>query len=131
MFRRQRPSHSERSGLFSNPSDGLAVHCVDDGDTHLVAPIGELDLDSAALLERALRRAEATDARAIVLDLGGLQLIDSIGLQVVIRANARSRLHDKRLVIRRGPAEVHRAFELSGLADRLPFAEYSSGGAQS
>lgn len=125
--RRLRPVADAFSGLFSTPACGLTVHCVDDGDTHLVAPAGELDHTGASVLERALRRAEASGAREIVLDLGGLELIDSVGVQVVMRADARASVHGKRLLIRRGPAGVHRAFELSGLTERLPFAEYTAG----
>jgi anti-anti-sigma factor len=128
MFRRRRrPTHAHGQSLFSTPESGLAIHCVDDGETHLVAPAGELDFGSAWTLDRALRRAESSDAREIVLDLGGLKAIDSTGVEIVVRAVARAREQDRRLLIRRGPAGVHRAFELSGAADRLPFAEYSSG----
>ena len=119
--------HNALSGLFSTPESGLAIHCVDDGRTHLVAPTGELDRMSAWILERALRRAEASDARAIVLDLGGLELIDAIGVRIVIQADARAHVHGKQLLIRRGPAQVHRVFELGGLTQRLPFADYAGG----
>jgi anti-anti-sigma factor len=125
--RRSAAKHNALSGLFSTPDSGLAIHCVDDGETHLVAPTGELNRVSAWILERALRRAEASDARALVLDLGGLELIDATGVRIVIQANARAHVHGKQLLIRRGPAHVHRAFELSGLAQRLPFAEYAGG----
>lgn len=122
-----RPVAEAFSGLFSTPRRGLTVHCVGDGDTHLVAPAGELDHAGASTLERALRRAEASNAREIVLDLGGLELIDAVGVQVVMRAGARAGVHGKRLLIRRGPPGVHRAFELSGLTERLPFAQYTAG----
>jgi anti-anti-sigma factor len=125
--RRSPAPHHPFSGLFAGPETGLPIHCVDDGATHLVAPTGKLDRTSAWILERALRRAEATDAREIVLDLGGLELIDPIGVQIVVQADARARVHGKQLVIRRGPASVHRMFELSGLTHRLPFAEFAGG----
>lgn len=87
---------------------------------HVIAPGGELDLESAKALDDELVRVERTDAAQIVVDLSGLKLIDSVGIAVLIKAAARSRAHD-RLRILRGADSVHRPFELSGLASRLPF----------
>ena len=108
-------------------ADGFAVHCVRDGERHILAPRGQLDLASAWQLDRELRRAEATDAREILVDLGGLEFIDSAGMEVVIHASARTPFHRKRLMIMRAPQPVHRTFELSGVAARLPFVERRAG----
>jgi len=79
-------------------------------------------------LEQELRRAEATDAREILVDLGGVQFIDSAGIAVVIAAAAaRSRHHSKDVMILSGPPHVHRSFELSGLVARLPFVDRRAG----
>jgi anti-anti-sigma factor len=86
-----------------------------------VAACGQLDLSTAWQLERELRRAEAADVRSILLDLSGLEFIDSVGMDVVIHASARTRHHSKHLMIRRGPEAVHRTFEVSGLVPLLPF----------
>lgn len=99
----------------------MPIRSLRNGDTHVVAPAGELDLDTAHHLEDELARVEATDARTILLDLRGLRLVDSCGIAVVVRASARA--DDARLRILRGSDIVHRPFELSGLAERLPFAE--------
>ena len=66
-------------------------------------------------------RAEASDAREIVLDLSNLAFLDSTGLRLVIHADARSRSDGNRLRLLRGTPPVHRLFELCGLTDRLPF----------
>ena len=92
-----------------------------EGETHIVAPAGELDLDTAHHLEDELARVEASDAATILLDLRGLGLVDSCGMGVVIRASARAQ--GARLRIVRGPDSVHRTFELSGMAKRLPFVD--------
>ena len=104
-------------------TDGFAVHCVRDGTRHILAARGQLDLASAWQLDRALRRAEATDASEILVDLGGLEFIDLTGMEVVIHASARTPLHRKRLMIMRAPQQLHRMFELSGIVSRLPFVE--------
>ena len=65
---------------------------------------------------------EATDAKPIVLDLSGLDFIDSTGVQLVIMADARSRADSNRLSLLRPSHGVFRVFVICGVADRLPFA---------
>ena len=97
------------------------VRSARDGDAHVIAPIGELDIATAPVVQQELERVEATGARSIVLDLSGLTFISTIGIRLVLEAEARSRANGNRLTLLRGPAAVHRAFEISGLLDRLPF----------
>jgi anti-sigma B factor antagonist len=94
-----------------------------DGVLHIIRVEGELDVANAEHLERELRRVEATDALSIVLDLSGLQFIDSTGVRVLFLAHARSLSDSNRLALLRGPKAVQRVFELTGIHDRLPFAD--------
>ena len=99
----------------------LSVRSRRDGDAHVVELIGELDLDGAPAVEEELLAAEATDAPSIVVDLGGLQFIDSTGIRLIVMAAERD--VDGRLTLRRGTKQVQRVFEITDLVDRLPFAE--------
>ena len=90
---------------------------------HTICVEGELDLATAADLERELTRAEDSDAQSIILDLSGLQFIDSTGVRLLLRAQARSREDSNRLALLRGPAAVQRVFDLTGILDLLPFAD--------
>jgi len=101
----------------------LEVRSERDADEHVVALTGELDLDGAERVTQELLRAETSDARRIVLDLSGLEFMDSTGIRLIIAAHARSRMDGDRLVLVRGPQAVHRVFELTGIAERLPFDE--------
>ncbi|MDQ3675616.1 MAG: STAS domain-containing protein [Actinomycetota bacterium] len=101
----------------------LAVSSDSDGDVRTISLFGELDIATADGVERELERAEATDARTIILDLSGLTFISSTGIALVLSAHARSRAAADRLTLLRGPASVQRVFELSGVDDLLPFAE--------
>jgi anti-sigma B factor antagonist len=94
-----------------------------DGSVHVIALSGELDLAAADRVEQELRRVEATDAGSIVVDLSGLTFMDSTGARLLWQADARSRADANRLRLRRGPRAVQRVFEISGIADMLPFAD--------
>ena len=101
----------------------LEVRTERSDDEHVIALAGELDLDGAERVTQELERAEATDARRIVLDLSSLEFIDSNGIRLVLAADARSRMDGHRLALVRAPQTVHRVFELTGVAERLPFVD--------
>jgi anti-anti-sigma factor len=101
----------------------LTVRSDRDGDVHTICLTGELDLASAADVQRELERVEATDAAAIVIDLAGLSFMDSTGVRLLINAHVRSRNDSDRLTLLRGPAAVQRILELSGVEALLPFAD--------
>ncbi|MEA2267367.1 MAG: anti-sigma factor antagonist [Solirubrobacteraceae bacterium] len=91
-------------------------------DAVRIRVLGDLDLASVPALERTLTDVEATDAKALVLDLDGLDFIDSTGLRAVIEADMRSRADGGRMTITRGSPQVQRLFELVGADRRLRFA---------
>jgi anti-sigma B factor antagonist len=112
--------HRER---FTPTAAGAAL-VVDgrrEGAAYVVRVAGELDLATATALRDELHRAELTDAARIVLDLSSLDFIDASGVQVVLEADARSRVDGGRLRIVRGPEHLHRVLVMVGVADRLPF----------
>ncbi len=99
----------------------LAVRSQREGDAQLIELIGELDLDGAPRLEEELKRVESSDVDSIVVDLGQLDFIDSTGIRLLVMASERSQ--EGRFSLLRGPKQVHRVFEITDLADRLPFAD--------
>lgn len=99
----------------------LALRSAREGDAHVIELIGELDLDGAPRLEEELRRVESTDVASIVVDLGALDFIDSTGIRLLVMAS--ERCDEGRFSLLRGPRQVHRVFEITDLADRLPFAD--------
>ena len=99
----------------------LALRSEREGDSHVIELIGELDLDGAPRLEEELRRVESSDAGAIIVDLGRLDFIDSTGIRLLVMAA--ERCQPGRFSLLRGPRQVHRVFEITDLADRLPFVD--------
>jgi anti-sigma B factor antagonist len=101
----------------------LAAHSVRDGKTHLLKLSGELDLASYDALDEELRRIEATDASRIVIDLSQLTFLDSVGVRLLVEADARSRSDSNRLQLIPGGDRVQRVLQLTGLDDSLPFVQ--------
>jgi anti-anti-sigma factor len=99
------------------------VSCEREGDVYTIHPFGELDLATVKELERELRRAEASDVQAIVLDLAGLTFMDSTGVRLLLQATANSRADSCRLTLLRGPGPVQRVLQICGVQDTLPFAD--------
>ena len=84
---------------------------------------GEMDIANAGDVERELLHVEATDALSIVLDLSTLRFIDSTGVRMLLCAYDRSRADSNRLALLRGTPAVQRVLELTGVVNRLPFAD--------
>lgn len=100
----------------------LVLRSERDGDTHVVELLGELDIAGAPALDEELLRVESEDAPSILVDLRGLEFIDSTGLRLLVMAAERSK-DSGRLALLRGPDQVHRVFELTDLVGRLPFSD--------
>jgi len=100
----------------------LGLRSTREGVTHVVELLGELDIAGAPRLEEELLAVEATDAGAIVIDLSGLEFIDSTGIRMLLLASDRCS-EGRRMTILRGPKQVHRVFEITDLVTRLPFAD--------
>jgi anti-sigma B factor antagonist len=80
--------------------------------------VGEIDAHTAPDLAAHLDPLPAGDGDA-VLDVAGIEFIDSSGLRVLIEAHQRAVAAGRRLVIQRPSASVRRLFEISGLAGHL------------
>ena len=92
------------------------------GSVATVRPEGELDLSGATVLEAELERlAEDPELGAIVLDMRGLEFMDSSGLRLVVVADMRAREAGRRFSLIRGDETVHRVFEITRMSDRLDF----------
>jgi anti-anti-sigma factor len=129
---RQRPSLWQRlRGARSQPApapsvreDGLlTVRVEQDGDTLVIRAFGEVNLANAKTLEAELRRAIGGDASAVVLDLGGVGFIDSIGLRVLLLIAKKARRNGVLLSMLRGSPPVERVIEASGVEGLLVFVD--------
>jgi anti-anti-sigma factor len=96
------------------------VHVTREGGVPVARMKGEVDLGCVGVLRAALEEAVAPGDRGLVIDLGGVEYLDSAGMHL---------LHDlARVLLRRGqrvrvvaPRDpgVTRALELIGLGDSI------------
>jgi len=104
-------------------SPPFQIHSEADAGEGRLSLSGELDLATAPRVEQAAEELLAGGLHTLVLDLSDLRFIDSSGLRVVVILHRRAEDEGWRLSIVRPSEQVHRVFEISGLADRLNFIE--------
>ena len=93
------------------------------GRASLITVSGELDLASSAALEEELVRVAESDSEQVILDLRELEFMDSTGLSTLVKAHQRAQEAGQRFGLVRGPQQVQRLLSLTGVAERLPFAD--------
>jgi anti-sigma B factor antagonist len=112
---------------FAHPEDPmpgqLVVESRADGDSIVVVLRGELDLTSVPVFERELRDVEAGSPARLVIDLSGLDFMDSTGLRALLQARERSKSNGHELALRRGPRQVQRVLELTKTLDVFTFED--------
>ncbi len=96
-----------------------------EGVEHVVLR-GEFDLAAVPAFEDRIAKAEAGAPAVIVVDLGGLQFMDSSGLRALVSADDRARRAERRFAIVPGPPAVRRVFEITQLDERLDLVEDAS-----
>ena len=93
-----------------------------DGRMH-IAPCGELDIATSPQLEQAVSEATTEAVPELVLDLRELTFMDSTGLRTLAQASTRAQQAGTTLSIWRGPRQIERVLEISGLGALLPLAD--------
>ena len=105
------------------PPEPFRCESGQDGDRTWVRPIGELDLDTAPLLDEELRAARADGADRLVLDMRALTFMDSTGLRLIIRWDTAARGEGFEFAIVPGIEVVQRVFRLTGMDEHLSLAD--------
>jgi anti-anti-sigma factor len=105
--------------MATPPEEFSIAAAEDDGRAYLTLR-GELDLATAPELEQ-LVNARLDAGQEVVVDLRGLQFMDSSGIRVLVAAHARAARTGGRLVVVRPEAgsAVAKIVEVSGLDGEL------------
>jgi anti-sigma B factor antagonist len=98
---------------------GLKVESKEDGETYVLALAGELSLAEAEDLERRLEEAMSNGPSTVVVDLAGVEFIDSTGLSVLVRAQQQASERSITLGVVNPPPQATRLLSLTGLEERL------------
>jgi anti-anti-sigma factor len=93
-----------------------------DGDRCVLHASGELDLSSAGTLETYVGELCTDGASEVVLDLSGLDFMDSTGLRSLLVSEELCAVSGCSLLIGATTPDVERLLELAGLSELLPRA---------
>ncbi len=80
---------------------------------------GELDLASSPVFERALEDPQVAAAPLLVLDLDGLNFVDSTGLRVILLAHESARARNQEFAITPGSPQVQRLLSITSVAEHM------------
>ncbi len=98
----------------------LRIEVEPDGDAYTLTLHGILDVNTAGRFDAAIDAALHSGARRVLVDLDGLEFVDSTGLATILRATRRAD-GEGRLRMTRGAGEVAQLFRLTALDLVLPF----------
>jgi anti-sigma B factor antagonist len=89
------------------------------GDASVLAVSGELDLRTSPELEDRLSLVFDRGAELVILDLRGIEFMDSTGLRVLLSAHQRAHQSGRRFALVKGADQVERVLTLTGVRDLL------------
>ena len=88
--------------------------------SQVVLPItGDLDVAGATAALKQLLGLGVRPGDQLVLDLSGVEFMDSTGIRLVLQARDHALRHGAGFVVVRGPEAVMRVLELVGLDEQL------------
>jgi anti-anti-sigma factor len=98
----------------------LSIVVREHGSERVIELVGELDQACAETFREQVQAALADPERTLVIDLSGLEFIDSVGVEVIYRASEQSRTNGNALRLIRPSTGVERTLRVMGLEDAMP-----------
>jgi anti-anti-sigma factor len=89
------------------------------GRSVVVEVSGELDRRSAPQLEAELESVWRSGETGVIVDLRGVQFMDSTGLRTIVRARQRAQRSRQRFAVVDGPDQVHGLLRRTGVLAML------------
>jgi anti-sigma B factor antagonist len=97
----------------------LLIDVSSEGERVVLRLDGELDLASVPTLEHAVEGAPLDGATEVVLDLRGLEFLDSTGLRAILLQDKRSAERGQAFALVRGPEQVQRLMNMTRVDEHL------------
>jgi anti-anti-sigma factor len=114
--------HTSLSEYRQPGSSPLDMQAAVGGDTETLHLIGELDLESSASVDAAVRHICAgANISVMVLDLRRVTFMDSTGLRAILKAKTLCARSGIELRVVPGPPQVRRLFEITGVQHQVIF----------
>ena len=114
------PANSERRiDRPFGPPGRLEVEHTAEGETLILVLRGELDHASVAMLQGELGLLGSGGFRRLVIDLGGLEFMDSSGIAALIDGQRAAATDRRQLTLRDPRGEVQQVLELTGVLDHF------------
>ncbi len=110
-------------GASISPPVGFSIDVEPQRDTVQIAPRGELDLGTVEQLQRQLGELIEAGFERLVIDLRGVEFLDSTALHALFDLHAKAQRDGWVLAIIPGAPSVQRVFEITGTSDHLPFVD--------
>lgn len=111
------------------PPPGLTIAIEPRRDAVWLVPRGEIDLATVGQLKRELGELVDAGFARVVIDLRGVEFMDSAGLHALLSAYSDAQRDGWELSLIPGPRAVQRVFEITGTIDRLRFHAVNRHGA--
>jgi anti-anti-sigma factor len=117
---------SDRPSVAGRRTIGhLRIHNTVKDQRHVLTLSGELDIGSAQILEDTLDEACAAGADELVLDLSGIDFMDSMGLRALLHGRRRCQASDCDYHLTPASRPVQRVLDVTGLRGRLSLRRVS------
>jgi anti-sigma B factor antagonist len=120
----------EFSSMPEGHDDGRTIHAgpltiavVPSDGTVVVQVQGELDGDGAPTLEKELSDLLSANPESLIVDLAGLEFIDSIGLRSLLTVTEQAKASGSTLQFLAPTGQVENVLEITELRHRLPFVD--------
>lgn len=108
--------------------EGWTLKADRTGDTVVVTLAGELDMAATFRLEPELERLTTnTGARALVVDMDGVEFMDSSALGLLLATQQRLQAHGIRFLLANPSGGVRRMLELTGTGAALSVTAWPPG----
>ena len=105
---------------------GCCVQAVATDDEYLIRLAGSLDAAACEEVIAAIRLSEDHHPRLTIIDVDGLEFIDSTGLRLLLAASRRAELIGSDLRFTRGRGQVADVLVSTNLDQLLPFVDVAA-----
>jgi anti-sigma B factor antagonist len=112
--------------VSGQPSAAFGIDTVRRDGEYRIRLSGALDAAACEGVIAAIWRGESSDAGRVVIDVGGLEFVDSTGLRLLLAANRRAKLTRRDLRFTRPNGYVADMFAYTALDQTLRFVDESA-----